>query len=91
MTPEDIQNIEHTLNIKLPPSYISVVENYPCPDNSDICGHGLFNDPETVIEQNLQHRQYGWFGLKWPETFFVIGDSGCGDTYFLVIGRDERV
>ena len=91
MSPEDIRRIEDVLGWKVPVSYASVVLNYPCPDSEDICQHGLFSDPNRLIDVNLEHRTDGWFGLDWPEHFFAIGDDGCGDTYFMVIGKDDKV
>ncbi len=91
MKPEDISRVEDALDLKVPKSYSEVVLNYPCPDSEDICQHGLFSDPGRVIEVNLEHRKDGWFGLNWPDHFFAIGDDGCGDTYFMVVGKDEQV
>lgn len=91
MKPEDIQLIETALGLKLPDSYVEVVLNYPCPEIADVCESGLFSDPLWVIQVNQEHRRGGWFGMDWPPHFFAIGDDGCGDTYFMVIGKDDRV
>ncbi|MDA0661162.1 MAG: SMI1/KNR4 family protein [Planctomycetota bacterium] len=91
MMPEDVQRIEQELGLKVPESYASVVLNYPCPEVEGICRHGLFSDSQYVIEVNLEHRKEGWFGLAWPNHFLAIGDDGCGDTYFMVIGKDDKV
>jgi hypothetical protein len=91
MKPEDLQRIEEVLGLRLPESYASLILNYPCPENEYIREHELFSDPEKVIRANQEHRKNGWFYLDWPGHFFVIGDDGCGDTYFMVIGKDESV
>ncbi len=91
MTPEDVSRIEHALEISLPETYASIVLDYPCAHSKEICEYGFFKDPEWVIKRNEQHRTDGWFGIDWPRHYFVIGEDGAGNTYFMVLGEDESV
>ncbi len=91
MNDNDIKLIEASLKISLPTSYKTLILNHPCPDNQDICNHGLFNDAQHLIDENINHRTNGWFDMDWPDNFLLIGDDGCGDTYFMVLGKDEHV
>jgi len=91
MNPSEFSNIERSLGIELPQSYKSLLASYPIGVSEDIKSHGLFADPNRVIQENIALRTEGWFRIDWPVSYFVIGDDGCGDYYFMVIGKDEKV
>lgn len=91
MTPSDFARIEQNLGITLPASYRAFLAAYPSEADEDIRSHALFASPDRVIEENISHRKDGWFRIPWPHHYFVVGDDGCGDTYFMVLGKDERI
>ena len=88
---EEVERIEAALGLRLPDAYKSVALNHPCPESEDISWHGLYRDAERVMEVNAEHRANGWFGIDWPDDYFVIGDTGCGDSYFIVVGESDKV
>ncbi|MCU4677727.1 SMI1/KNR4 family protein, partial [Catenovulum sp. 2E275] len=45
--------------------------------------YGLLNDAEIIIEENNDVRNNGYFGESWPESYFIIGQNGCGDYYVI--------
>jgi len=84
MTRDQIELIEKETGTKLPNGYVQVLLNYP----SELLGteaedFGLLNDPVSVIEENKDVKQNGFFGEPWPERYFVIGLNGCGDYYVI--------
>ena len=91
MKDSDFLQIETELDIQLPDSYRSFLSNYPEEADEDIKSSILISDAKQLVTENLLHRQHGWFGFDWPEHYLVVGNSGCGDTYFMVLGKDERV
>jgi hypothetical protein len=91
MTQSDFEQIERRLDVTLPRTYTALLAVYPPDADDDIRSHGLFSDPDRVIEENIAHRRDGWFHIPWPDHYFVIGDDGCGDTYFMVLGKDEHI
>ncbi len=78
-----IKYIEEKLDKKLPQTYVDVVTNYPkellATDSKDF---GLLDDPELIARENLNVRNVGFYGEKWPERYFIIGLNGSGD-YFV--------
>ena len=91
MEAADFARIETSLSIELPDAYRLFMSSYPSEADEDIRSHALFSDSDLIVAENLEHRKEGWFGIKWPDEYFVIGDDGCGDTYFMVLGKDEKV
>ncbi|WMS86592.1 SMI1/KNR4 family protein [Pleionea litopenaei] len=89
MTSNDIKRIEKETGLSFPACYVKVVTNYPSELlNSDAPDFGLLDDPEEVIDENLEVRENGYFGETWPERYLIIGRNGCGDYY--VITSDAK-
>ncbi|TBW47475.1 hypothetical protein EZI54_22720 [Marinobacter halodurans] len=90
MTNDEIRSIERSTGIKLPESYREILLNYP----KELAGteaedFGLLNDPEAIAEENIEVRKNGYFGEKWPERYFIIGQNGCGDYYVINHEKSE--
>jgi len=82
MTLDDIELIQKRTNIRLPLCYIDIVTNYPVELlETDAQDFGLLDDADELIEENNTVRKEGYFGEKWPEHYFIIGQNGCGDYY----------
>ena len=87
MNSAQISQIEDALGLSLPSSYKDAVLNYPFPEIDAIRYHHFFECAELVITENLAHRKNGWFNILWPNDYFVIGDDGCGNTFFMLAGE----
>ncbi|NRB82132.1 MAG: SMI1/KNR4 family protein [Saccharospirillaceae bacterium] len=86
----EITKIENETGITLPKCYVNVITNYPKELlDSDAQEFGLLNDPDDIIEVNLEVREDGYFGEKWPSEYFIIGSNGCGDFYVIVLDAEE--
>ncbi len=88
MPPEDFARIEASLGLQLPEWYVRRLRQYPLsePDES------LFDSADWTIRENERFRADGYFGSPWPRDFFVIGESGSGDPFFIRPGTaDERI
>lgn len=90
MNSEEIEIIEEKTGLVLPVSYKQVVLNYP----DELLGteaedFGLLNDPEVIINENIDVRKNGYFGEKWPARYFIIGQNGCGDYYVINYQKEE--
>ncbi len=84
MTNEEIQLIEERTGITLPDSYKEIVMNYPEElRGTEAEDYGLINEPKSIIAENLNVRENGYFGESWPERYFIIGLNGCGDYYVI--------
>lgn len=44
-------------------------------------------DADEIIGLNLEVRKEGFYGVKWPEHYLVIGEDGAGDYYFTDVNR----
>ena len=90
MTKDQIELIEKETGIKLPAGYKHVLLNYPSQllgtEAEDFC---LLNDHLSIIEENTDVKQHGFFGEPWPEHYFVIGINGCGD-YYVINHQNEE-
>jgi hypothetical protein len=86
MTAADFTRITETLQVRLPEWYRSTLEAYPFPTAEP----ELFASADEVIQQNQEYRKSGWFDFPWPSSFFVIGEDGCGNLYFVHLAADER-
>ncbi|PSV32886.1 SMI1/KNR4 family protein [Photobacterium sp. GB-72] len=84
MTPDDVKRIEKETGLTFPKCYVDIVTNYPSELlDSDAPDFGLLDDPEEIISENLEVREHGYFGEKWPERYLIIGKNGCGDYYVI--------
>jgi hypothetical protein len=86
MTPEAFSRIEQTLGVALPEWYRLRVLDYPFNKPE----HALYHDEESILRTNEELRRDGWFGFPWPREFFAIGDTGFGDSYFIVPSTLDR-
>ncbi len=84
MKSEELSLIESKIGGVLPNSYKQALLNYP----ETLIGteaedfHFLTNANE-IISENLEVRENGYFGEKWPDRYFIIGHNGCGDYYVI--------
>src|SRR5262245_22660114 len=77
MTAEDMRRIEDALGIRLPESYRTYLVPFPVPAARGNVDLGVWDEPERLIEYNLQLR--AGRGVKpWPPHFFAIGHAGDG-------------
>jgi len=84
MTLEDINKIQTKTGVTLPEYYVEFVTQYPKElSETEAPDYGLLDDPSEIIEQNIDVRMNGYFGEKWPERYFIIGQNGCGDYYVI--------
>ena len=89
MTPHDIDSIQKKTGIILPVWYTEFVTNYPNElSETEAPDYGLLDDPDEIIEQNIDVRENDYFGEKWPCKYFIIGHNGCGDYY--VINHESK-
>jgi hypothetical protein len=86
MTHEAFCRIEQAFSIALPEWYCLRVLDYPFSKPED----GFYHDEESIVRANEELRRDGWFGFPWPQEFFVIGDTGFGDSYFIVPSTGDR-
>jgi hypothetical protein len=86
MTPEAFSRIEQAFWVALPDWYRLRVLDYPFSKPED----ALYHDEESIVRANEELRREGWFGFPWPQGFFVIGDTGFGDSYFIVTSSGDR-
>lgn len=84
MKSEELNLIESKIGVMLPNCYKQALLNYP----ETLAGteaedfHFLTNADE-IISENLEVRESGYFGEKWPDRYFIIGHNGCGDYYVI--------
>lgn len=91
MTQSEIVQIENTLGITLPSSYKEAFFDYPFSKIDEVRHHQFFDSAQLVIKENLAHRKSGWFNSPWPKDYFIIGDDGCGNIFFMVSGGEQTV
>lgn len=90
MSPDDISLIERSTKTTLPAHYVALVTSYPDQlADTEAPDFALLDDPHRIIEHNLHVRREGFFGEKWPENYFVIGENGCGDYYVILLGTTD--
>ena len=90
MTHEEIENIQLKTGLTLPKYYVEFITNYPkILSETEAPDYGLLDNPEEIIEQNIDVRKNGYFGEKWPERYFIIGHNGCGDYYVVNLNSSE--
>lgn len=87
MTPEDLLEIERSLNVQLPEDYSRVLIQYPFEEGSDPYYYSLFGKPDAIIGDTQSYRINSFFGQEWPPSFLVIGNNGAGNAYYLDLNR----
>lgn len=92
---EDVSAIEEDLDVTLPQSYKDAIQNYPFKNIDDIDNieDSLIKNKDRLIALNLKLRKDGFGGSQWPDYFFVIGEDGSGNYFFMNLKNkdDERV
>lgn len=92
---EDCSAIEGDLDVTLPQSYKDAIQNYPFKniDDLDNTEDSLIKNKDRLVALNLKLRKDGFGGSKWPDYFFVIGEDGSGNYFFMNLKSkdDERV
>jgi hypothetical protein len=86
VTNEQLQRVEKRFALSLPEWYRSRVIDYPVADSE----LALYDDESSLIRENEELRRDGWYDFHWPSEFFVIGETGCGDSFFIVPSTDDR-
>jgi hypothetical protein len=86
MTPEAFSRIEQEFNVTLPGWYRLRLFDYPFSEPYV----AFYRDEESIARANRELRREGWYGFPWPREFFVIGDTGFGDSYFIVPSTGDR-
>ena len=86
MTPEAFNRIEQEFGVTLPDWYRRQILKYPFVEGDD----ALYSDEKSIVDANQEVRRDGWFGFPWPPEFFVIGDTGCGDSFFIVPSTGDK-
>ncbi len=86
MTSEDFTRVEQELAVSLPEAYREVLQR---PEfQGEAAGFQEFSsDADEIIGLNLEVRQGGFAGTKWPPHYFVLGDDGAGNYYFSDLKR----
>ena len=81
MTAEDFEKIEKELSLSLPAAYREALMR---PEfQSEAAGFQEFTgDADEIIGLNLELRASGFYHVKWPEHYLVIGEDGAGNNYF---------
>jgi hypothetical protein len=81
MTTGDLANIESALGVTLPAAYRAAMLAYPLDPANTSSQIALPDNAKTVIAFNRFLREQ--FPDEWPAGYFAIGNSPCGDPYFL--------
>lgn len=102
MTAADLDRIEATLGLVLPPAYRVLMLAYPAflreaPYRSPVGGRAsdilLFADAERVIRYNQDWREDGFLvgedgGPRRPDRHMIIGEDGGGNCWCVRLGSD---
>ena len=85
MTESELVELELATSLRLPVSYRKILAQYPsfpvCEADPDFRPQddGLYASKEALWDVNVDDVDY--VRTIFPPTYFVIGDSGCGDFY----------
>ena len=88
MNTQQLERICSTFGINLPASYRDFQLQYPESFDQDIRDHDIYDDPDRVIKETNFLRSSDFIPGGWPKNYLVIGDSGCGDWYYLDIATE---
>ncbi|MBB3210745.1 hypothetical protein FHS27_006593 [Rhodopirellula rubra] len=93
MTESDIASIEDETGLVLPAAYRNTLLNYPQPliDAGDEHGQGpenyeLYNNLKPLRIANCYESEYD---DHCPDSFFFIGDNGCGEAFAIDTSDDS--
>ena len=88
MTTDDFEKIEKELSLSLPAAYREALLR---PEfQSEAAGFQEFTgDADEIIGLNLEVRAEGFYGVKWPEHYLVVGEDGAGNNYFTDLNKER--
>ncbi len=87
MTTSALASIETALDVVLPGPYRAAMLTYPLDPADANSQIALQNTASAVIAFNRFLREE--FGGEWRQDSFAIGNSPCGDPYFLDLGSSS--
>lgn len=83
-----LNNIEEVLGVELPDDYKNLITNYPkklLAKGFNAAEVELLKSPDKIVELN----KYVQGILDIESSFFLIGESGCGDYYFIDLDEED--
>jgi hypothetical protein len=83
MNTQDLMELETLFGITLPTDYKALLLDYPAELPSVVKGYALVDHPELIKDQNENVRAGPLWGVKWPLNYFVVGDDGSGNLFYL--------
>ena len=83
ISPKDLARAESELKIQLPADYAAALLKNPFKGGAQ----EFYGNLDEILNQTKWNRDEGFFGLKWPENYLVIGDDGAGNQYFIDLNR----
>jgi predicted Zn-dependent protease len=86
MKPKEIRQIEEALGLTIPSEYALLLLDHPEVSQN----FELLDSAENIINENLEVRQKGFWGVQWEATYLVIGIDGCGNNYFIATNPFDR-
>src|SRR4051812_16452653 len=89
MTAGDLADIESALGVKLPAAYRAVMLAYPLDPADANSRVALPDDAKAVSAFNRFLREQ--FPGEWQTASFAVGNSPCGDPYFLDLAGSAAV
>lgn len=89
MEKEELRRVSRELDISLPDSYVSTMEEYPVPALAGNADTDLWDDADAIIERNRELREGVGAPASWPHHLFFMGDplSGAANAIDLPIQR----
>jgi hypothetical protein len=82
MTAEQLQGIDRSLSIQLPPDHKKWALKLPPADEETESWNWTFNDADMLIEANWSLRKEGCYCEPWPANLFCIAEND-GNYYFI--------
>lgn len=88
MTAAELDQIESELDLALPLSYREFMQSGKFGEGYEgtQCLYGMADE---VIKETKSVRKNGFYGVKWPENYLVIGDDGAGNVYFTDVTQER--
>jgi len=85
----DIDEIVNKTGLSFPKWYVDIITNYSeALIETDAPDFGFLDDPNQIIEENIDVRENGYFGEAWPERYLIVGLNGCGDYWVIITNSD---
>ncbi len=86
MRDEDLDRIEATLGLKLPPEYRATMRDYPFPPDSSAAELWSPPDADWVIRTSQQWSETGLYDRPWSARYLALGGDGGEEHYILDLG-----